>query len=125
MYGKRPGCPPHAPDWREARDWVRSFRRALLVKFEINMDDFENEKRKAILWLLDRERELFRQGKLYAMALFPGSCNLCDDCPFERGEPCRMPEKVRPSLDAIGVELSSLVEIKFSESVLYGLIMVE
>ena len=125
MYGKRPGCPPHAPDWREAREWVRSFRRALLVKFEINMDDFENEKRKAILWLLDRERELFRQGKLYAMALFPGSCNLCDDCPFERGEPCRMPEKVRPSLDAIGVELSSLVEIKFSESVLYGLIMVE
>ncbi|WP_048149854.1 DUF2284 domain-containing protein [Thermococcus sp. AM4] len=125
MYGKRPSCPPHVPDWREARDWIGAFERAILVKFEIDMKDFENEKRRAILWLLDRERELFRQGKLYAMALFPGNCNLCPDCPFERGEPCRMPEKVRPSVDAIGVELSSLVEIDFSESVLYGLIMVE
>ncbi len=125
MYGKRPSCPPHAPDWREAKDWVGSFRKALLVKFSINMDDFEEEKRKVLLWLLRREAELFREGKLYAMALFPGSCNLCDDCPFERGQACRMPEKVRPSVDAVGIELSSLVDIDFSESVLYGLIMVE
>ncbi len=36
-----------------------------------------------------------------------------------------MPEKVRPSIDAIGIEISSLVEIDFSESVLYGMVMVE
>lgn len=125
MYSKRPSCPPHAPGWKEAREWVSSFKRTLLVKFSIDMDDFENEKRKAILWLLNRERELFREGKLYAMALFPSSCNLCPDCPFESGEPCRMPEKVRPSIDAIGIEIGSLVEINFSESVLYGMIMVE
>ncbi|WP_297506689.1 DUF2284 domain-containing protein [Thermococcus sp.] len=125
MYSKRPSCPPHAPDWREAKEWVGSFRKALLVKFSINMEDFEEEKRKALLWLLKREAELFKEGKLYAMALFPGNCNLCDDCPFERGQACRMPEKVRPSVDAVGIELSSLVDIDFSESVLYGLIMVE
>lgn len=125
MYGKRPSCPPHVPSWKEARDWVSSFKRALIVKFGIDMDDFENEKRKVILWLLERERQLFQEGKLYAVALFPGSCNLCPDCPFERGKPCRMPEKVRPSIDAIGIEIGSLVEINFSESVLYGMIMVE
>ncbi len=125
MYGKSPSCPLYAPDWREAGEWVRSFRKALLVKFSINMENFEEEKRKVLLWLLRREAELFRQGKLYAMALFPGNCNLCDDCPFGRGGPCRMPEKVRPSVDAVGIELSSLVDIDFSESVLYGLIMVE
>lgn len=125
MYGKRPSCPPYAPDWREAKEWVGSFKKALLVKFSISMGDFEEEKRKVLLWLLKREAELFKEGKLYAMALFPGSCSLCDDCPFERGEPCRMPEKVRPSVDAVGIELGSLVDIDFSESVLYGVIMVE
>ncbi|WP_297470497.1 DUF2284 domain-containing protein [Thermococcus sp.] len=125
MYGKRPSCPPHAPDWREAKDWVGHYRRALLVKFQVDMARFEEEKRKALLYLLKREEELFKEGKLYAMALFPGSCNLCDDCPFEKGKACRMPTKVRPSVDAIGIEISSLVQINFSESVLYGIIMVE
>jgi len=125
MYGKRPSCPPHAPDWREAREWVRAFKRAVLIKFEIDMENFEEEKRRAIMYLLEREREYFRGGKMYAMALFPGSCNLCPDCPFERGEPCRMPTKVRPSLDAVGIEIGSLINIDFSESVLYGMILVE
>lgn len=121
MYGKR----PYAPDWREAREWVRHFKKALLVKFEIDMDCFEREKREVILYLLKREAELFRAGKMYALALFPGSCNLCDDCPFEKGEPCRMPAKVRPSIDAIGIEIARIVKIDFSESVLYGMVLIE
>ncbi len=125
MYGKRPGCPPHAPDWREAREWVSRFRSALLIKFEVNMENFEEEKREVLLYLLQKEGEFFREGKPYAMALFPGSCNLCDDCPFERGETCRLPTKVRPSIDAVGIELASLVELDFSESVLYGMVLVE
>ncbi len=103
-----------------------TLQKALLVKFEVDMDQFEEEKRRAILYLLKREAEFFRQGKMYAFALFPGSCNLCDDCPpFERGEPCRMPTKVRPSIDAIGIEIGRLVKIDFSESVLYGMVMIE
>jgi len=125
MYGRRPSCPPHAPDWREAREWVRHFRRALLVKFSVDMDHFERDKREAILYLLKKEAEFFREGKMYATALLPGSCNLCDDCPFERGEACRMPEKVRPSIDAIGIEIGRLVKIDFSESVLYGMVLIE
>ncbi|WP_461866879.1 DUF2284 domain-containing protein [Thermococcus sp.] len=125
MYGRRPSCPPYAPDWREAREWVRHFKKALIVKFGINMERFENEKREALLYLLKREEEFFKRGKMYAMALFPGSCNLCDDCPFERGEPCKMPTKVRPSIDAIGIELGRLVDIDFKERVLYGMIFID
>ncbi|WP_457751965.1 DUF2284 domain-containing protein [Thermococcus sp.] len=125
MYGKRPSCPPHVPDWWEAREWVRSFKWALLIKFEIDMDSFEEDKKEAILYLLRRESEFFKDGNMYAMALFPGSCNLCEDCPFERGEPCKMPFKVRPSIDAIGIEINALVEIDFSESVLYGMVLID
>ena len=125
MYGKRPSCPPHAPNWTEVREWVRHFKRAMIVKFEIDMDNFEREKRGVLRYLLKREEEFFREGKMYAFALFPGSCNLCDDCPFERGEACRLPTKVRPSIDAVGIELASLVELDFSESVLYGMVLVD
>ncbi|WP_297068907.1 DUF2284 domain-containing protein [Thermococcus sp.] len=125
MYGKRPSCPPYVPGWREAGDWVRSFSRALLIKFWVDMEHFEDEKRAAIRYLLKREEELFKAGKPYVMALFPGSCNLCNDCPFERGGACRMPTKVRPSIDAVGIEVTSIVELDFSESVLYGMVLVE
>ncbi len=125
MYGKRPGCPPNAPSWRETKQWVKSFERAILVKFEIDMKNFKEEKRKVLNWLLRKERELFRQGNMYAFALFPGSCNLCEDCPYERGKPCRMPEKVRPSVDAVGIELTSIIDINFSESVLYGIVFID
>jgi len=125
MYGKRPSCPPYAPDWREAREWIKHFKRALLIKFEIEIEHFEEEKREIILYLLQKEKELFKKGKLYALALFPGSCSLCEDCPFERGEPCRFPTKVRPSLDAIGIEIVSLVDLNFSENALYSMVFVE
>ncbi|NPA47678.1 MAG: DUF2284 domain-containing protein [Thermococci archaeon] len=125
MYGRRPGCPPSAPRWQEAREWVRSFKRALIVKFEVDMDRFEEEKREVLLWLLNREARLFREGHVYAFALFPGSCNLCDPCPYEVEGRCRMPDKVRPSLDAVGIELTSVVELDFSENVLYGIVFIE
>ncbi len=125
MYGRRPNCPPNAPSWRESREWVKSFKKALLIKFRVNMKEFEDEKREVLKWLLRREAELFRAGYPYAMALFPGSCNLCEDCPFEKGKGCKMPEKVRPSLDAIGIEINSLTPLDFSESVLYALIFIE
>lgn len=125
MYGKRPSCPPHAPPWNEAREWVGSYRKALLLKFEVDYSRFEEEKREVLNHLLELETELFRKGKAYAFALFPGSCNLCSECSFERTGKCQLPEKVRPSIDAVGIELSSITEINFSESVLYGLVMIE
>lgn len=59
------------------------------------------------------------------MVFFLGNCNFCDDCLFEYGELCRMFEKVRLSIDVIGIEISLLVEIDFLESVFYGMVMVE
>lgn len=54
---------------------------------------------------------------------FAGSCPYCDGAPCARieGEPCRHPDKVRPSLEAYGFDVSLTVkellgiEIKWSE----------
>lgn len=125
VYGKSPSCPPYAPSWEEAKEWIRHFKKALLIKFEINYKNFEEEKRKVLLYLLKKEEKLFKAGNPYAFALFPGNCNLCEECEFERSKRCKMPTKVRPSLDAIGIELSKIVDLDFSESVLYGLILID
>ena len=125
VYGKSPSCPPHVPSWKEAKEWVKHFKRALLIKFQINYENFEEEKRKVLLYLLEKEEKLFKAGNPYAFALFPGNCNLCNECEFEKSGKCLIPTKVRPSLDAIGIELSKIVDLDFSESVLYGLILVD
>jgi len=123
-YGIRPTCPPQAPGWREAADWVKRYKRALLVKFSLEGGNFEDEKRQVLRWLLSREKELFRD-HLYVFALFPGSCNLCDDCACEKGLPCADRTRVRPSFDAIGIELDKLTTIDFTENVLHSMIFLE
>ncbi len=124
FFGKRPSCPPYVPDWRDTKEWVKSYRKALLLKFEINMKNFEQEKREVLHYLLNKEKELFNKYP-YVFALFPGACNLCNVCEFEKSGKCPMREKVRPSIDAVGIELTSIVEINYEESVLYGLIFLD
>ena len=125
MYEKAPSCPPYAPSWKEARDWIKCFQRAMIVKVETDMANFEEEKREALSYLLKKEKEFFAEGCPFAFALFPGNCNLCDKCEFEKDGKCLHSAKVRPSVDAIGIEVGSFAEIDFSENVLYGLIMID
>lgn len=124
-YGKALSCPPHVPSWHEARQWIECFRRALFIKFQISRNDYQADKREALHYLLGKEKEFFKSGSLYTCALFPGNCNLCDECTFATNGSCALPDRVRPSVDAVGIELTSLVAIDFNESVLYGLVLID
>ncbi len=125
LYGGSPSCPPRAPGWKEAREWASHFSRALIVRFEAEegepQERFEAEAQR---WLLERERELTLSGKLYAFALFPGPCRLCDPCPAVEGE-CPTPQLVRPATCAVGLELDSVVRLDLSERAAYGVILLE
>ncbi len=121
-YGRNPSCPPFVPSWMETRDLMRHFREAVLIKFRIVF--FEEDKREVIEYLLTTETELFRQGYHYSLAFFPGSCNLCSRCTFMEEGNCPQMNRVRPSINAVGIELSSVARIDFREPVLYGLVLV-
>ncbi|OEU76508.1 MAG: metal-binding protein [Desulfuromonadales bacterium C00003093] len=125
MYGKTPSCPPHAPPWKETLDWIRAFERAFIIKFEINMSNFEEEKRGVSTFLLKKEKEFFNEGFPFAFALFPGNCNICEECEFEKSGNCSDQTRPRPSIDAVGIEIGSFVKIDFNENVLYGLVMID
>ena len=122
MHGMRPTCPPFVPSWKETKEWVKSYNKAILIKFFVSRENFEQDKKNIIFYLLNREKELFSKGNPYAFSLFPGSCNLCSNCSFQTHKKCLMPNYIRPSVDAIGIELSSITTINFQESVLYSLI---
>ena len=124
MYGKRLSCPPFVPSWKETKEWASFYKKALMYKFSVDMSDFENEKRCVIEFLLNREKLLFKEYP-FVYALFPGSCNLCSECPVEKGKECLKPTLVRSALDALGIEVTSIVSVDFSESVLYSLIFLE
>lgn len=119
-YNKSPSCPPNAPSWKEFKELLRHYRRALLIKFEIG-EEFENEKREVLKFLLEKERELMKKGHLFALALFPGNCNLCEKCEI----PCKFPEKMRFSLSSVGVEVAKLTKISADERLLVALVLVD
>jgi predicted metal-binding protein len=125
QYDKNPSCPPKAPDYNFAKEWLSSYTKALLIKCFIDINFFEAQKREMLKMLLDKEKFFFSQNKLYSYALFPGNCNLCEVCSYYDKKVCSKPSLVRYSLDAVGIEISSIVNIDFSESVLYGLILIE
>ncbi len=124
MYEKRLSCPPFVPSWKETKEWIFYYKRSLAFKFLIDMNEFEKEKREVIKFLLDKEKILFREYP-FVYTLFPGSCNLCAECPVEKGGRCSKAHLVRPSVDALGIEITSITEIDFSESALYSLILLE
>lgn len=119
-YGKSPSCPPNAPSWKEFKELLSHYRKALLLKFEFG-DDFENEKREIIRFLLEKELELMRKGYTFALALFPGNCNICERCEV----PCNFPEKMRFSLSAVGIEVAKLTKISCDERALIALILID
>ena len=61
--------------------------------------------------LLDLEAD--RPGSL---ALFPGRCDWCPVCARAEGMPCRTPERMRYSIEALGGDCGGTLERYFGES---------
>lgn len=45
-----------------------------------------------------------------SISLSSGGCNLCRECSRKAGQPCRLPDKMRYSLDAFGFDLSAITQ---------------
>ncbi len=111
-YGTRWGCPPFDDDrlpdlekWKTAEIW--------LLKLVISPD----KAAAGLAWLngiIQAEREPFERILLYEerrrggfAALVTGMCPHCGAAPCARlsAKPCRHPDLVRPSLEALGFDL--------------------
>lgn len=110
-YGCRWGCPPFDFD---AEALLRKYKYARIVACKIIPSDRNLPIERTHEFLLPErtrlERELLemeRTGGGLALT-FGGKCLYCEEeeCARISGEPCRHPDKVRPSLEALGFDLS-------------------
>lgn len=118
-------CPPNTPKPEAFEPALRRYTWGVLVKtrpHEIN--DI----------VVEVERKAFLLGHYLALGLRGGSCPLCEECaPPE--ENCRHPEKARPSMEALGIDVFATLknagvaaELKKSSEdkwFFHGLILVE
>lgn len=126
-YGRRYGCPPFE---EEPLENIKNYSIVRIIGVKIIPSDshlplasasalMEPVTKELNEELLEMERLL--QGKAFG---FVGSCPYCGGLPCARikGEPCKHPDKVRPSLEAIGFDISKTardllgIDIKWSKN---------
>jgi 5-hydroxybenzimidazole methyltransferase len=95
-YDQSPGCPPYALDEEEMVATICRYRHALLVQGTPPAKAFHDQ-------LLAVEKAIFLGGYAEALAFGSGPCPVCASCAADGR--CRFPEKLRPSLEACGVDV--------------------
>lgn len=123
-YGKCYGCPPYSPTPEITRKIIAAYSLALLVHFGGDV--------RVTKTIVEIEKEVFLRNYYKVISFGAGPCNLCKTC-SENG--CNFSQKVRPSMEACGIDVYQTVRNNgFPINVLtskeekencYGLILIE
>jgi len=102
-YSKNWSCPPQQMDVETTKHVLMEYKKAILVIGEEGKMDLKKF-REAIL---DIENKLQLNGFPRSFAIVNGPCKLCTECTVLKGKPCRYPDKLRPSVAGIGIDIIS------------------
>jgi predicted metal-binding protein len=127
-YGKHLSCPPHVPSVKEAIKLIQCYGKAIVARFDVKPNlRVPPSHIHHYLWdaikeqhdtMCELERYAFVSGyyKAFAMGALP--CSYCEDCLPERAgfdlDPaskrfCEQQHKVRPSMEAWGIDVFKTV----------------
>ena len=127
-YGKHLGCPPYSPTPEETRKVLEEYRIGVIARFEANPDrEVSPQHLHHHLWdsintvhetIFQLERCAFLSGYYKAFGFNALPCTFCATCipeEKERVDPfdarnCRHKEKVRPSMEACGIDVFGTLE---------------
>lgn len=111
-YGRNATCPPNTPSLSECEQYFKEFASGAVFHFEKKVEEPEERKNWSMglnQRLLELERQVFLKGNVKAFVLFMDSCGFCgSECAGIRTG-CKQPQKARPGLDAMGIDVYSLV----------------
>jgi predicted metal-binding protein len=126
--GETPNCPPNAPDLDLVRKALSRFSWAILLKCDVGpIEDYapgsgktREEKRRVLSFhrqssdiVYQLERQAYKDGYHLAMGFGGGSCKdyLCQGmiCQFLDSGRCRFPHRARPAMEAMGIDVISLI----------------
>ena len=122
-YGRFWSCPPFWFDpmtlWQRY-DALRLYARKLVFTkdrlFPGERRAFEATELPKIKGDLARELLAMEAEATGSLALFAGKCDLCPACARTEGKPCRMPERMRYSIEALGGDCGGALEKYFGET---------
>ena len=126
--GETPNCPPYSPDLDLIRRALGRFSWAVLVKCDVApIEDYApghgttkaeqrqvlsfHQKSGEVVYAL--ERQAYKDGYHLAMGFGGGSCKdyLCQGlvCQFLDSGRCRFPQRARPAMEAMGIDVVALI----------------
>ena len=112
-YKKSWMCPPAVGEVSELEKKYKSYKYALVFTTKGELEDsfdiegIEKVRRRH----LELERKAVEKVRGYgAEWLSAGSCVICDQCTYPDA-PCRFPNLARPSLEACGIDVTSLAKV--------------
>lgn len=130
-YGKRWSCPPY--DFSVRTLWgqyssILLYEEKIPIPAEYREKTYEqdalNELCRALLAPVKRKMtdDLLALERHYpnSLALFPGTCELCERCSKENGEPCIHPVMMRYSIESLGGNVAQAVQIYFDDTILWA-----
>ena len=122
-FGKKWSCPPFAPGYM---DYTMNWEKLFVLYMQISFDQFDYIKsdhlkvKAANVILKSRADKFLREMAVqYGNYLSTGSCRLCKPCKCKIGTPCAHPDMMTYSFEALGVDVSRLVEKCFSRTLLW------
>lgn len=97
-YGHNRSCPPYAPGYKETREILDSFSRAIIFGVR--------SMHSGTPLAIELARILARDGYYKAIPFGTGPCTLCEQCTPQN---CPNPEKTAPSMEACGIDVIATV----------------
>ncbi len=114
-YGSTWACPPGVGTLEECGRKIHSFPEGVFFSSVAEVSDIQNFEETLTTRRahedLTTEVGKYLTGEGYDIyILSTESCDVCDECAYLTGEPCRFPERMHPCLESHGVVASELVE---------------
>ncbi|MFC1981564.1 DUF2284 domain-containing protein [Chloroflexota bacterium] len=126
--GETPNCPPYTPDLTLVRQALSLFSWAIVIKCNIEpVEEYAPKRvgtkadqrrtlsfhRKSAEIVFELERQAYKDGHHLAVGFGGGSCKdyLCNGliCQFLDSGRCRFPQRARPAMEAVGIDVIDLI----------------
>jgi predicted metal-binding protein len=116
-YDKHLMCPPRTGSIAEVSQKLKLFNTGILVQYtkrlEVQKDTAGVTAAKLALHYMVLETEKYlteNAGIVKIFGLIGGECELCNPCAGYSAEACVYPDRARPSLEALGVDVIGLLK---------------
>lgn len=122
-YNVKWSCPPYSPSFY---DYASAWNNLYVLYMRINTDQFSYIKNdylkiKAANSILKSRADKFlsKMAKQFGCYISTGSCRLCKPCKCKTNMPCVYPDKMTYSFEALGINVSAVVNMCFQEPLLW------